>query len=154
MGDECLAEHFRGEIAGFGRRFAKVDAAFEAVFERALAATAGVDLSFDDEVFSREGVGDFFGFLRSGGNAAGAVGDAVFIEEFFGLVFVDVHRVVERKVGIAGAREEGQSIIRKIGPDFMDSIEGDHSGNGRRSGFGRDISIEGNRGDAALERGR
>jgi hypothetical protein len=55
-----------------------------------------VDLGFDNEIFPREGVGDFFGFLGCGSDAAGAVGDAVFIEEFFGLVFVDVHLVVKK----------------------------------------------------------
>ncbi len=98
VGNEGLAEHFRGEIAGFGRGFAKMDTALEAVFKRTLAAAAGVDLGFDDEIFACERGGDFFGFLGSGGDAAGAVGDAVFIEEFFGLVFVDVHQVVKRAV--------------------------------------------------------
>ena len=98
VGDECLAEHFRGEVEGFGRGFAKVDATLETILERTLAAAAGVDLGFDDEIFPGERGGDFFGFLGCGRDAAGAVGDAVFIEEFFGLVFVDVHLVVKRAV--------------------------------------------------------
>jgi hypothetical protein len=41
-----------------------MNAAFEAVFKCPLAAAAGVNLGFDDEVLSVQGSSDFLGFLR------------------------------------------------------------------------------------------
>ena len=64
VGDEGFTEHFGGGITNFGRRFAKMHAAFEAVLKCPLAAAAGVNLGFDDEVLSVQGSSDFLGFLR------------------------------------------------------------------------------------------
>ena len=94
MGDEGFTEHFCGGVTNLGGRFAKMNAAFEAVFKCPLATAAGVNLGFDDEVLSVQGSSDFLGFLRRGGNSTGAVGDAEQVEEFFGLVFVDIHLAV------------------------------------------------------------
>jgi hypothetical protein len=68
-----------------------MNAAFEAVFKCPLAAAAGVNLGFDNEVLSVQGSSDFLGFLWRGGDSTGAVGDTEQVEEFFGLVFVDIH---------------------------------------------------------------
>ena len=64
VGHEGFTEHFEGGITNLGGRFAKMNAAFEAVFKCPLAAAAGVNLGFDDEVLSVQGSSDFLGFLR------------------------------------------------------------------------------------------
>jgi hypothetical protein len=69
-----------------------MNTAFETVFKCPLAAATGVNLGFDDEVLSVQGSSDFLGFLWRGGNSTGAVGNAEQVEEFFGLVFVNIHR--------------------------------------------------------------
>ena len=66
-------------------------AAFEPVFERALAASARVDLRLDDKVVSTDLAGHRPGFLSGAGDLAGTRGNAVLLEKFLGLVFVDVH---------------------------------------------------------------
>jgi hypothetical protein len=91
VGDEGLTEHLGCRVTNLGGRFAKMNAAFESVFKCPLSAAAGVNLGFDDEVLSVQGSSDFLGFLRRGGNSTGAVGDTEHVEEFFGLVFVDIH---------------------------------------------------------------
>ena len=51
-------------------------------------------LGFDDELVGSKGGGYFFRFFRCGGDATWTVGDTEFIEEFFGLVFVDIHLAI------------------------------------------------------------
>ena len=48
FGDKHIAQHGFGVFKNFLRRLAKFDPALESVLERSLAATAGVDLGFDD----------------------------------------------------------------------------------------------------------
>ncbi len=89
--DERLAEHLAGDVLDFGGGLDEMDAAFEAVLERALAASTGVDLRLDDEVGGVERLGDRLGFFRRAGGGAGGRRDAKFLHEFFCLILVDVH---------------------------------------------------------------
>ncbi len=90
-GDQRLAQHLAGEFLDFLRRLDQLHAALEAVLERPLAATAGVNLRLDHEIGRLERPGDGLGLLRRAGDRAGRRGDAKFLHEFFGLVLVDVH---------------------------------------------------------------
>lgn len=91
VGHKGLTEHFLREVAGLAGGFAEMDTAFEAIGERAFTAPSGVDLGFDDEVVRAERSGNAFGLLGGGSDAAGRVRNPEFVEEFLGLVFVDVH---------------------------------------------------------------
>lgn len=90
MCDQGLAEHFCGELTRFRGRIGEMHPAFESVGKSAFAASTGVDLGFYDNFSSQLG-GDFFGFLRCGGDASRLGGDVVFGKKFPGLVFVNVH---------------------------------------------------------------
>jgi len=91
MRDERLADHFAGDVRSFLGGVHQMHAALEAVHESPLAASACMDLGFDDEAFAAKRGGGSGGFLAGAGNGAAGGGDAVFEEKFFGLVFVDVH---------------------------------------------------------------
>ena len=94
LGDEHVAEHFFGERNRFVHRRRDFHAALKAGFESAFAASAGVDLRFDDDFGAAAG-GDFFRRRPHFGERFGGDfkrdGDAVFGEQLFGLIFVDVH---------------------------------------------------------------
>ena len=68
-----------------------MDATFKSIFKCPLAASTCVDLGFDDELVCSQRSGDFFSFFGSGCDASRTVGNAEFVEEFFSLVFVDIH---------------------------------------------------------------
>ncbi len=94
LGDECLTKHLFGETYRFvhGRR--DFHAALEAGFESALAASAGMDLRFDND--ARTASGDYLICRRAHfgerlGREFERDGDAVFGEQLLGLVFVNVH---------------------------------------------------------------
>jgi hypothetical protein len=67
---------------------------FKTVFECAFSSSSCMYLGFDDELVGSKGGGYFFRFFRCGGDATWTVGDTEFIEEFFGLVFVDIHLAI------------------------------------------------------------
>ena len=92
--DEHLAEHRLGFLENFVRGLAKLHAALKAALERALAASAGVDLRFHDDEFLALGeklFGDRLGRFGRVAHFAGRDGDAVLRQKLFGLVFVNVH---------------------------------------------------------------
>jgi hypothetical protein len=85
--DELHTQNLLGILVGLFDGLGQLDAA-------ALAATAGVDLRFDDDdrVASREQrLGGVVGLFDGGGHLAAGHGDAVFAEDFLGLVLVDFH---------------------------------------------------------------
>jgi hypothetical protein len=53
-----------------------------------------MDLGLHHKFAGPELTGDFLGLIRSRGPFAGRGGDAEFFEEFFRLIFVNIHRVV------------------------------------------------------------
>jgi hypothetical protein len=71
-----------------------MNATFKSVFEGAFSSSSCMHLGFDDELVCSKGSGYFFRFFRCGGDATWTVGDTEFIEEFFGLVFVDIHLAI------------------------------------------------------------
>ena len=91
MGDEHLAQHLGREFLCLLGRLAKMHAAFEAVLESPLAPAAGVNLGLDDQIapanFTRHG----FGFLRSMRYPPGRARNAKLLEEFLGLILVNIH---------------------------------------------------------------
>ena len=94
FGDEHLAEHGFGEFKYFVGRRANFDAPMQAVFERALAAAAGVNLRLDDDPFMAGGKKLFrgrSGLCGCGRDVSRWNRDAHLREELLGLVFVDVH---------------------------------------------------------------
>ena len=80
MRDQRLAEHFAGDVARFVRRFDQVDAAFESVRERPLAAAAGMNLRLHHEVGRRELARDLLRFRRRGGDLSAGRRHAEFLQ--------------------------------------------------------------------------
>ncbi len=94
VSDQRLADHLAGGRGCFFGVVAEVHAAFEPVLECPFSAATGMDLGFDDDVPDTGGcefLRDFSCFLGAVSDFAAGGGDAVFLEEFSGLVFVDVH---------------------------------------------------------------
>jgi len=83
--DKRHAQHFGGEFAGFGRRFRELHAA-------AFAAAAGVDLGFDDHYLRAQALGRGASGLGRRDHFAARRGDAEAAQDFFGLIFVNLHR--------------------------------------------------------------
>ena len=83
-------------------------AALEAVRERPLAAPAGVDLRLHDDRSSPSSRAICFRFFRRVGDLSAGGGDAEFLQQFFRLVFVNVHAgcAVSLSVRSAGAAIE------------------------------------------------
>ena len=94
FGHQNIAEHFFGKAHGFVHRAGDFHAALKTGFERAFAASAGVDLRFDDDFGAAAG-GDFFRRRAHFGEGFGGNfkrdRDAILGEQLFGLVFVDIH---------------------------------------------------------------
>jgi hypothetical protein len=80
-GDEGVAEHLAGDLLGVGLGLAELDAALEAVGERALAAAAGVDLGFHHGGALGELGEGVNRTLRSGGGGALGDGHTEFFEK-------------------------------------------------------------------------
>ena len=94
FGDEHVAEHFFGERNRFVHRRRDLHAALKTGFESALAASAGVDLRFDDDSRAAAGENLFRRRADLRERRDGDLqrnGDAVLGEQLFGLILVDVH---------------------------------------------------------------
>ena len=83
--DECRSEHRLGRFGCCLRRVDNLDAA-------SLAASAGVDLGLHDDGPADVSC-DLGGFVRGGRDLPLGYGDAVSCEDFFRLVFVDLHKL-------------------------------------------------------------
>ena len=88
---ERLAEHFARDLLRLLRGVHDVHAAFEAIFEGALAAAAGMNLGLHHEARAADLARGFACLLGRAGDDAFGGGDAEFIKQLLGLVFVDVH---------------------------------------------------------------
>ena len=94
LGDEGLAQHLGGVGDDVGDGFDDADATLgigAEFLEPALAAAAGVDLRFDHVDRAGEGFCGGFRLVRLEDGDALADGEAVFTENGFGLMLVDVH---------------------------------------------------------------
>ncbi len=91
LGDERLAEHFRGDVANLAGGFTKLNAPLIPCGESPLTAPTGVDLGFDDEIVCTKGTSGGLGFLRSTGDPPARGGNAEFFHQFGSLIFVNVH---------------------------------------------------------------
>ena len=91
MRDQDLTQHLCRDLAHFRRRLANMYAAFESVGERALAAAAGVNLRFDDDINITEFARDLLRFIKCRCDHSSGSGYIEFLQQFFGLVFVNVH---------------------------------------------------------------
>ena len=91
-GHEGVAEHRLGVLEGLLLRRRELHAALEAVGEGAFAAAAGVDLGFHHDATGGVDLGERAFELGGGGDRhALGHGDAELSEQFFGLVFVNIH---------------------------------------------------------------
>jgi hypothetical protein len=86
-----LAEHFRSNITDFVRRFANVHAALKSVLETALAAPAGVDLCLNNNIDIAELARDLLCLIERRRYSAARCSHIEFLQQLFGLIFVDVH---------------------------------------------------------------
>ena len=75
-----------------------------------------MNLGLDDEVVPADLAGHGLGFFRRVGNLARAGGDAVFLEEFLGLVFVDVHVRGDKRGKACNGNGERRRVGRRPGP--------------------------------------
>ena len=110
VGDQSLPKHFRRNVAHLLGRLAQVDSAFESIRERPLPSPAGVNLRLDYEIVRPQFSRRLLRFLRRGGSLAPRRGDAEFLQQFFRLIFVDVHRALSLTTkplnGAPGNRKE------------------------------------------------
>ena len=91
-GHEGVAEHRLGVLEGLLLGRGELHAAFEAVGESAFTAAAGVDLGLHHDATGGVDLGErAFKFGSRGDRHALGHGDAELCEQFFGLVFVNVH---------------------------------------------------------------
>src|SRR5437868_15215740 len=78
-------------------------AAFESVFERPLPSPAGVNLRFHRQIDSPSRTGvtqlarDCFHLIRCCRDLSAGCGDAEFLQQLLGLIFVNIHRAVASK---------------------------------------------------------
>ncbi len=91
-GHQRMAEKTARNAARVVRRSHQLDAVLRIVlFDRAFAASAGVDLRLDDGEFPAEFVERIGNRSRSVGHDASRNGDAGLRENLLGLIFVDLH---------------------------------------------------------------
>ena len=112
LGDEGLAQHLGGIGDDVGDGFDDADAALgigAEFLEPALAAATGVDLRFDHVDRAGEGFCGGFRLVRLEDGDALADGEAVFAENGFGLVLVDVHVLAFARPSTRVSREGGLS---------------------------------------------
>ena len=109
LGDEGLAQHLVGVGDDVGDGLDDAHAALGVgaeLLEPALAAAAGMDLRFDHIDRAGEGLRRGFRLFRLEDGDALADGQAVFAENGFGLVFVDVHLESPRPSSVRQAHHE------------------------------------------------
>ena len=125
MSHKRLTKHFTGDFLSFCSRVNHMNAAFESILESALASAAGVNLGFDHQAGSAKFCGDLASFLSCLCDFAGRCGDTVFCEEFFGLIFVDVHggKWGGETVGVRAeaSRRQSEDVAKHqtLSPDFV-----------------------------------
>ena len=93
-GDQRVAEHFARVLANIVERLGEAHTALgigTQFLELALAATAGMNLRLDDVKRPRQLFGAGNRFFDGQRGMAGRDADAIFREQFLGLIFVDVH---------------------------------------------------------------
>src|SRR5687767_11380167 len=90
MGDEISADHFTSFLFGLLRVARQLDAA-------GFAAPAGMDLGFNDTGAAAKPNCRRFGLFRRCGNFAPGNRNAVALENLFGLIFVNIHRLSPRQ---------------------------------------------------------
>ncbi len=66
-------------------------AAFKSVFESSLAAPARMDLCFNNNINIAELSRDLLCLIECGSHSAARRSDIELLQQFFGLMFVDVH---------------------------------------------------------------
>ena len=91
VGHKDLPQHGFGEFSGLVRGITEMHPALEAIFEDPFAASAGMNLGFDDDCFARQRRGRGLGLLRRARDGAARGRDVVFLEKFLGLILVNVH---------------------------------------------------------------
>ncbi len=80
-----LPEQRGGDFGGPVRRMCQL-------YSAGFAASAGMNLRFDDDYIGLEAVRTFAGFFLGKGDFATRGGDAVACEDSFSLVFVNLHQ--------------------------------------------------------------
>ena len=90
--DKDLTQHLRRDLAHFRRRLANMYPAFESIFERALAASAGVNLRLNNNIDIAEFARDLFRVVKGRRDPPSGGRYIEFLQQLFGLVFVNVHR--------------------------------------------------------------
>ena len=92
MGDQNLTEHFCGDIAHVRWSLADMHSALESVRERTLATSASVNLSFNDNLNIAQLACDLLSLVECRSDPPAGSSYVEFLQQFFGLVFVNVHR--------------------------------------------------------------
>jgi len=91
MCDQRLPKHLPCDLARFFRRFAKVDAALESIRECPFPSPTRVNLRFHHNLSRCDFARDLFCFLWRRGHFAARCRDPEFLQQLFGLIFVNIH---------------------------------------------------------------
>src|SRR5439155_19715247 len=120
VSDQNLTEHFRCDIAHFRWRLADMHSALESVRERTLATSASVNLRFNDNLNIAQLACDLLRLVECRRDPAPGSSYVEFLQQFFVLVFVDVHRQGAAVQSAAFRFQKAIAIAcrRQIGKDF------------------------------------
>jgi hypothetical protein len=91
MSHQCLPQHFLGDLASFGRRFAEFDPAFETVRKGPFSPATRMDLRLNDEVRRVERCGNLLRFFRRVSGSAFWSCCVKTFKKLFCLIFVNIH---------------------------------------------------------------
>jgi hypothetical protein len=98
---EDLTQHLCCDVAHIRWTLANMHPAFKSVFEHAFTAPASMNLRFNDHINVAELTRDLFRLVNARRDPASRGRYIEFLEQFFGLVFVNVHRLVTAEVELA-----------------------------------------------------
>src|ERR1022692_2623575 len=97
---QSLSEHLCRKLACFLRRFAQMDAALESICEGPLPSSAGGNLRLQHEIARPKFARHLLRFFGSRRHLSRRRSHSEFLEQLFGLVFVNVHRNVRRALSL------------------------------------------------------
>src|SRR5207237_8792703 len=106
--DVRLAEHLRRDLASVGRRLGEVNPALESILESPLPSSTCVNLRFHDKIDMSQLARDLLYFIWSRGNFSTRRRDIEFLQQFFGLIFVNIHPFARTTDGAISSRYGSQ----------------------------------------------
>src|SRR5205823_11734087 len=121
VSDQNLTKHFCCDIAHFRWTLADMHSALESVRERTLATAASVNLRFNDNLNIAQLACDLLRLVECRSDPPPGSSYIEFLQQLFGLVFVNVHRqgaAVSSPPALDFRRQIAIACRRQIGKDF------------------------------------